>query len=55
VPVSRYEVVVRSQAGAEDLLRTLGALDEIEEAVRAHCEGEALAQGACTENAGNAA
>jgi|SRR5581483_3432571 len=33
-----YELVVRSQAGAEQLLRDLGALAEIEEAVLGHCE-----------------
>jgi hypothetical protein len=35
----RYELVVRSQAGAESLLRSLGALAEIERAVVGHCEG----------------
>lgn len=33
-----YEFVVRSQAGAEELLRDLGALAEIEDAVLGHCE-----------------
>jgi hypothetical protein len=33
----QYEVVVRSQAGAEELLRTLGALAEIESAILEHC------------------
>lgn len=33
-----YELVVRSQAGAEELLRDLGALSEIERAVLDHCE-----------------
>jgi hypothetical protein len=32
-----YELVVRSQAGAEQRLRELGALDEIERSVLAHC------------------
>jgi hypothetical protein len=33
-----YEIAVRSQAGAEELLRKLGALDEICDAVLGHCE-----------------
>jgi hypothetical protein len=33
-----YEFAVRSQAGAEGVLRELGALDEIREAVLGHCE-----------------
>src|SRR5262245_28175129 len=33
-----YELVARSQAGAEDLLRELGALGELKEAVLGHCE-----------------
>jgi hypothetical protein len=33
-----YELAVRSQAGAEELLKKLGALDEIRDAVLAHCE-----------------
>ena len=33
-----YELVVRSQAGAEELLRELGAFAEIEEAILGHCE-----------------
>lgn len=33
-----YELTVRSQAGAEERLRELGALDEIERSVLAHCE-----------------
>jgi len=33
-----YQLVVRSQAGAEELLRELGAFAEIEEAVLGHCE-----------------
>lgn len=38
VDLTRYEVVIRSQAGAEELLRELGALAEIEEALIGHCE-----------------
>lgn len=34
----RYELVARSQAGAEQLLRDLGALAEIEEALLGHCD-----------------
>jgi hypothetical protein len=37
-PLSAYHLVIRSQAGAEDLLRGLGALREIERAVVGHCE-----------------
>lgn len=33
-----YEMVVRSQAGAEELLGELGAIAEIEEALLGHCE-----------------
>lgn len=33
-----YELVIRSQAGAADLLRALGALAELEEAILGHCE-----------------
>jgi hypothetical protein len=36
-----YELVVRSQAGAEELLREPGALREIEAAVLAHCAATA--------------
>src|SRR4051812_8721210 len=36
-PVGTYELIVRSQAGAEELLLELGALQEIEQAVLAHC------------------
>jgi hypothetical protein len=38
VDVKPYELVVRSQAGAEDLLRDIGALAQIEEALLGHCE-----------------
>lgn len=39
VPIDgHYELAVRSQAGAENLLRELGALAELETAVLAHCE-----------------
>ena len=38
VEVTPYELVVRSQAGAEDLLRDIGALAQIEEALLGHCE-----------------
>ncbi len=38
VDVTPYELVVRSQAGAEDLLRDIGALAKIEEAHLRHCE-----------------
>jgi hypothetical protein len=37
VAALEYEVVIRSQAGAEELLRELGALEEIEQATLAHC------------------
>jgi hypothetical protein len=37
-PDGHYELAVRSQAGAEERLRELGALEEIEQAVLAHCE-----------------
>lgn len=33
-----YELVIRSQAGAKELLRELGALAELEEAILGHCE-----------------
>lgn len=33
-----YELVLRSQTGAEELLRELGALAELEEAILGHCE-----------------
>jgi hypothetical protein len=33
-----YELAVRSQAGAEGILDRLGALDEIRDAILAHCE-----------------
>jgi hypothetical protein len=33
-----YELVIRSQSGAEALLQDLGALAEIEEAILGHCE-----------------
>ncbi len=33
-----YELAIRSQAGAEQILRRLGALDEICDAVLGHCE-----------------
>jgi hypothetical protein len=39
--MSAYRLAVRSQAGAEDLLRGLGALSEIERAVVSHCEASA--------------
>ena len=35
-----YELVIRSEAGAEDLLRELGALAELEEAILGHCEAK---------------
>ncbi len=38
VDAAPYELVVRSQAGAEELLRELGALAELEEAILGHCE-----------------
>lgn len=36
--VAPYELVIRSHAGGEELLRELGALAELEEAVLGHCE-----------------
>lgn len=39
--MSDYRLATRSQAGAEDLLRRLGALGEIERAVIRHCEATA--------------
>lgn len=33
-----YELAIRSQAGADDLLHKLGAIDEIREAVLSHCD-----------------
>jgi hypothetical protein len=33
-----YELIVRSQAGAEEFLREIGALAELEQAVLGHCE-----------------
>jgi hypothetical protein len=33
-----YEFALRSQAGAEERLREFGAVDELEQAVLAHCE-----------------
>src|SRR5262245_50925857 len=38
IDVTPYELVFRSQAGAEDLLRDLGAISEIEQALLTHCE-----------------
>src|SRR5947209_14450095 len=35
-----YELAVRSQAGAEELLAKLGVVDEIREAVLGHCEDQ---------------
>lgn len=36
-PAEQYELVVRSQGGAEEFLEALGALREIEAAVMQHC------------------
>lgn len=37
MPTADYEVVVRAQANADSLLRDLGALQEIEQAILSHC------------------
>jgi hypothetical protein len=37
-PTDSYELAVRSQAGAVEILQELGALDEIRKAVLDHCE-----------------
>ena len=39
-----YEFAIRGQAGAEEILRELGALDEVREAVLSHCEQYRLAR-----------
>ena len=38
VDITPYELILRSQAGAEELLRELGALVELNEAILGHCE-----------------